>query len=74
MDFINLNFGIWQMGVDAVGVFRVEVVGGNGGITGVDDIAQFGALTDFNKEELRCEGMFKLHLLRLKVELLLGNK
>lgn len=44
------------MGVDAVGVFRVEVVGGNGGITGVDDMAQFGALTEFNKEELRCEG------------------
>ena len=49
------------MGVDAVGVFRVEVVGGSGGITGgVDDIAQFGALTDFNKEELRCEGPLQL--------------
>eukprot|EP01035_Chromulina_nebulosa_P021393 gene21393-27716_t len=47
---------ITKMGVDAVGVFRVEVVGGNGGITGVDDMVQFGALTEFNKEELRCEG------------------
>lgn len=47
------------MGVDAAGVFRVEVVGGNGGITGVDDIAQFGALTEFNKEELRCEGLLQ---------------